>query len=174
MGRNAHFFIEYRHHPERRRDYEIWQDWIRGELCWKVSDDLLAALSGMGKREGFQELIPARGFPERDAGGECFVAMCVRVVEDVDHDPRIQVDRNFLRSEVRPDWKLVKRGNGDYVWWPGISHGHTHLTLEEIHQCLAHAGLEVGKTDIFFQAVMATMEKLAEGYETRLVLWHDL
>ena len=106
--------------------------------------------------------------------GESFKAMHYFIFEDEGYDPdRYASYRHFVRSEVRPEWALVRRHEMDFVWRPGISHGHSYLTLEEIHRCLAHAGLELGKTDVFFQVVVATMEKLSEVYETRLVFWYD-
>jgi len=173
MGSDLHAYIEFRHRADKPWATGQWSGWSDVVLRWNRSDDLFSALSGMRKQAGFEELIPARGFPE-DAAGDSFGAMHYFIFEDEGYDPdRYRSYRYFLRSEVKPEWRLVKRGEMDFVWGPGVFHGHSHLTLEEIHGCLAHAGLELGKTDVFFQVVVATMEKLGEVYETRLVFWYD-
>lgn len=175
MRCDFHVFIEKWDGPNKMQPEGTWRVWGDVGLRLDGSDDLFAALSGMRKRKGFKELIPARGFPE-EVSGTTFAAMHVQVVEDADHDPKGSLNHSrpyFLRSSVKRGWKLVKRYGQDHVWWPGSSHGHSYLTLEEIHRCLEHAGLELGKTDLLFQTVVATMEKLSERYETRMVFWYD-
>jgi len=175
MGCDIHTYIEYRHRKGSAWADGRWFSWGTKEIYLGRDYRLFAALSGQRKDIGFEELIPERGIP-RDAGSVVFNEHHSLIVEDEHHVPGALGKTDYvLRSNVRLDGIVVKRGGAEYVEAVSFSacHGHSYLTLEEIHQCLAHAGLELEKTMFFFQVTVATMEKLAETYETRLVFWYD-
>lgn len=173
MGCDIHTYIEFRHRKEHPWADGRWFSWGDGENYLGRDYPLFAALSGMRKDIGFEELIPARGMPD-DPGSSSFQATHCMIVEDKGYDPdRWRTFKHVVRSQVHPNVPVVKRGDAEFARYLGIYHGHSFLTQGEIHRCLAHAGLKLEKTMFFFQVVMTTMEKLNEVYETRLVFWYD-
>lgn len=146
---------------------ERWLSWGSDNVRIGRDYELFGALSGQRKRRDSQELIPARGIPD-DLGSVAFHKHHEPILEDGSGLAGLMI--------VRPNETVVECGTMLYVKDDRESvagHGYSYLTLEEIHQCLAHVGLELHHRDFHFQVVVATMEKLNEEYETRLVFWYD-
>lgn len=167
MGTDIHACIEYRRRKGSERPAGRWLSWGSGEVPIDRDYELFGALSGQRKRREFQELIPARGIPD-DLGDVAF---------HKNHQPILENGRSMeVMTYVRSRETVVERGKMLYAKDDRESvagHGFSYLTLEEIHRCLAHVGLELHHRDFDFQVVVATMEKLNEEYETRLVFWYD-
>jgi len=173
MGCDIEACIEYRHRKGSAWADGRWYSWGTGVMHLMRDYRLFAALSGERKSIGFEELIPARGIPD-DLGSVAFNQHHTLILEGAGDEPRCLYN-HVRRLQLRPHEVVVKRGAAEYLRGQESSacHGFSYLTLEEIQRCLAHAGLELEKTELDFQATVAAMGKLAEVYETRLVFWYD-
>ncbi|MDP6047606.1 MAG: hypothetical protein QGH94_00075 [Phycisphaerae bacterium] len=179
MGCDIHIFVEY------EIDNGVYLAISDGEFSMPRSYDLFAALAGVrGDLDSAPKFAP-RGIPDdisRETAGRYFVP-----VMDSATAAEWQVGEHCSREEA---CRLVEEGHshfiGDktsppllpttdsYISYPDF-HDPSWLTLDEIHDALAHASPPHANIPAEFQLLLGYMENIQEcmRMQVRIVFWFD-